>query len=835
MNNSTLSIQKKVTAMLVALMLTSSMYAAVFTAVASGNYNSTATWSGGVAPPAFVLLDQIFIPAGITVNLNNDITLNGALASLDVAGTLSTTNSSSIAMTLGKLSGAGTLTVNALTVSLSPAFSFAGTLNVTTLNSAAGFQSSADILVGQSLNLTAGTLSLVSGGSLAVGTGGTIFVSGGSLTAGIGGTVTLSNNYNVSYSGVSSLAGVELSGIGLRNVTVNVAAGNSVTLASSLTVVGTLTLTNGTLVLAGNDLTINGPVAVAGSGTISSTAVSSISVNTTSGIAGTLTFSGLTPAVKDFTINIGAGNTATIGGNLTVNGTLQLNSGTLNFNDASLSIGGNISGTGSLSSNSSSNLTISTLTGLTTALKFATGGQTLNDLSLSVGAGNSASLVSNLNVNGMLTILAGSSFNLNGNTLILGSASSMVGTGMIAATPTSNIIINSTVGISSLMVSGTIGSFTVNSGGSANVTLGNDLTVDGTLTLQSGSLILNGNDLNITGTIAAAGSGTISSSDMSNISVATATAPMGALRFNASADTVGNLEVNIGNSGSLAIATDLNVTDTLRFMAGKLNMASNQLTIGTMGAIKGASSSAYVITTAGGSLEQNVLAGGSTSVAFPIGTSTNYAPANIHLNTGSASGKVQVGVVNDVKAQGTTGVDFSASRSVVDATWNVSSSIVGAFNLDLKVMWSAAMEVNGFNRNAAYLSHYISGGWDMSATSAATAEAGGMYSIQKTALTTLSPFAVFDQNTTTAIGEINNDIQFQVYPNPTADNINIQNTSASTESVNMDIYNSKGELMGNFKLTNVTSTISIDGLANGSYFIKFYNSGMNSTKRFIKM
>jgi len=499
MNNSTLSIQKKVTAMLVALMLTSSMYAAVFTAVASGNYNSTATWSGGVAPPAFVLLDQIVIPAGITVNLNNDITLNGALASLNVAGTLSTSNSSSIAMTLGTLSGAGTLTVNALTVSLSPAFSFAGTLNVTTLNSAAGFQSSADILVGQSLNLTAGTLSLVSGGSLAVGTGGTIFVSGGSLTAGIGGTVTLSNNYNVSYSGVSSLAGVELSGIGLRNVTVNVAAGNSVTLASSLTVVGTLTLTNGTLVLAGNDLTINGPVAVAGSGTISSTAVSSISVNTTSGIAGTLTFSGLTPAVKDFTINIGAGNTATIGGNLTVNGTLQLNSGTLNFNDASLSIGGNISGTGSLSSNSSSNLTISTLTGLTTALKFATGGQTLNNLSLSVGVGNSASLVSNLNVNGMLTILAGSSFNLNGNTLILGSASSMVGTGMIAATPTSNIIINSTVGISSLMVSGTIGSFTVNSGGSANVTLGNDLTVDGTLTLQSGSLILNGNDLNISG------------------------------------------------------------------------------------------------------------------------------------------------------------------------------------------------------------------------------------------------------------------------------------------------------------------------------------------------
>jgi len=835
MKNSTFSIQKKVTAGLMALMLTSSMYAAVFTAVSSGNYSSTATWSGGVAPSAFVLLDQIVIPSGITVNLNNDITLNGALASLDVAGTLSTSNSSSLTMTLGALSGAGTVVVNALTVSLGSTFSFAGTLTAATINAATGFQSSADIMVGQALNLTSGTLSLVSGGSLDVSTGGTIFVSGGLLTTGVGGTVGLLGNYNVSYTGVSSVAGVELAGSGLRNVTVNVTAGNNVTLASSLTVVGTLTLTNGTLILAGNDLTINGPLAVAGSGTIASTAVSSVSVNTTGGIAGTLTFSGLTPTVKDFTINIGAGNTATIGGTLTVGGTLQLNSGTLNFNNTDLSIGGNISGTGSLSSNASSNLVISTLAGLATALKFATGGQTLNNLSVSVGAGNAASLVSNLNVNGVLTILAGSSLNLNGNTLTLGTASSMAGTGMIAATPTSNIIINSTVGINSLMVTGTMGSLTVNSGGSANVTLGSDLKVDGTLTLQSGSLVLSGNDLDITGTIAAAGSGTISSSALSDISVATATSPLGALRFNASANTVGDLAVNIGNGGSVAIASDLNVTDTLRFIAGKVNMAANKLAIATLGAIKGASSSAYVVTTTGGSLEQNVVAGGSTSVVFPVGTSVNYTPASIHLNTGSASGKVQVGVVNDVLAQGTTGVDLSATRPLVDATWNVSSSIVGALNLDLKVMWSAGMEVNGFNRAAAYLSHYISGGWDMSATAAATSEAGGMFSIQKMALTTLSPFAVFDQNTTTAIDDINNDIQFEVYPNPTIANINIQNTAASTEAVNMDIYNSKGELMGNYKLTDAASTISVDGLANGTYFIKFYNNSINSTKRFIKM
>jgi hypothetical protein len=51
----------------------------------------------------------------------------------------------------------------------------------------------------------------------------------------------------------------------------------------------------------------------------------------------------------------------------------------------------------------------------------------------------------------------------------------------------------------------------------------------------------------------------------------------------------------------------------------------------------------------------------------------------------------------------------------------------------------------------------------------------------------------------------------------------------------MDIYNSKGELMGNYKLTDATSSISVDELANGTYFIKFYNNSINSTKRFVKM
>ncbi len=84
-------IHKKVSLMLIAFILTNTTYAAVFTAVASGKFSNTATWTGGVTPPTTLLLDQIVIPSGITVDMDNNLTINGASASLTVEGILLTT------------------------------------------------------------------------------------------------------------------------------------------------------------------------------------------------------------------------------------------------------------------------------------------------------------------------------------------------------------------------------------------------------------------------------------------------------------------------------------------------------------------------------------------------------------------------------------------------------------------------------------------------------------------------------------------------------------------------------------------------------------------------
>jgi hypothetical protein len=834
MNTTTISILKKTSLMLIMLVLTKVGYSASFTAVSSGDFSNNATWAGSVAPSGIVVIDQIFIPLGIDVNLDNDLSINALVAQLDVMGTLTTNNNSSLYINAGVLSGTGNIVVNTLSINVAPALSFSGNITANTLNSTTGFQSMANIEVVQVLNLTVGTLSLVTGGSLAMSFNGTITVAGGLLSVGTGGALDLTNNYNVNYTSGSAIAGVELSGTGLQTVTVNVGAGNAVTLSNNLTVSGTLSLTSGTLVLNGNNLAINGPVAATGIGTVLSTALSNISINTSTGTVGALNFSGFTSAVNVFTINVSNGSEAVIGGNLTVMGALQLNSGTLNFSNTALTLRGGITGPGTLSGNISSDLTISSTGIAATSLNFISTGQSVYDLTLAVGAGNTVSLVSDLTVNGTLTVPVGNTFNLNGNTLTLGNTSNLSGVGFISVNPTSNLIINTTAGITSLNLLGTIGGLTVNTG-SNNVVLNNNLTVNGVLNLQSGSLVLNNNDLTINGNVAATGAGTISSTATSDITLSPNFSTIGAISFASSANTVGRLTVDVTGNGAVTIGSLLNVNDSLQFLAGRLDIGSNTLVMLPGAIITGAGGSTYIVTATGGNLARTLTAGGSNAVNFPVGNTFSYAPASIFLNSASNEGEIRVGISNNVMAQGTSGNDLSVDQPVVDATWNITSNITSGLDMNAQLAWSTGMEVNSFNRSAAYVSHYINGSWDTDATTSATTDGGGMHSISRNNITALSPFAVFDQNTSTPVVEKNNLVNFEVYPNPATDNIVIQNTIAYSAPLNAAIFNATGQLMGSYVLTDAMATVSVSNLISGHYFIKFYNNEVNSTKAFIKM
>src|SRR6202012_2337816 len=111
-----LSKLKKMRLLILGAMLVSSCsFAATYTAVASGNWSSSATWGGTRPPFTLGALDQVTIGSGFTVTMDSTTTLNGLLSQLTVTGTLTST-ANSLIVTTGTLTGAGTLVVNGLTL-----------------------------------------------------------------------------------------------------------------------------------------------------------------------------------------------------------------------------------------------------------------------------------------------------------------------------------------------------------------------------------------------------------------------------------------------------------------------------------------------------------------------------------------------------------------------------------------------------------------------------------------------------------------------------------------------------------------------------------------------
>lgn len=127
-----------------------------------------------------------------------------------------------------------------------------------------------------------------------------------------------------------------------------------VTMLGSQTVNNSLVLTNGSLSITANTLTLNGPVS--GTGKIKGSSVSELVIG---GTAGTLNFdqtSATTRSLNNLTLNTGA--TAVLGNALDVYGTIGLTNAGLNLNAQNLTLRSNSAGTARIA-----NLTGSTLSG----------------------------------------------------------------------------------------------------------------------------------------------------------------------------------------------------------------------------------------------------------------------------------------------------------------------------------------------------------------------------------------------------------------------------------------------------------------------------------------
>jgi len=737
---------------------------------------------------------------------------------------------------MGYLQGDGIIRVNTLNLNSAAIDYFAGYITADTINSTVTTLTYAVLEPKHIFNVTAGVITFKGGDGLKIAKDVTIIMNGGSISTEDSTRIRGAINYSVIYKKTTTTTGTEITGSGLQHVTIDIDSTKSLTLTSDLTVGGTLSLLSGNLILGGKDVTVNGSVAEVGNGFITSDSTSSITVNSPNGSKGALVFSNSGASAKNLTINVGAGNQALLRGSLSIFGRLELKTGILNFWNSSLTIRDSITGTGYLSSNSSSNLSLITKGISSNPLNFASGGQILRDVSLSVGNGNYVALSSPLTITGMLTIDTGSSFNLNSKLLTLDDNSSVEGKGTFAVNPASDLVINSVKGISSLAIIGTLGNLTINTQASGSaVTLGKDLIVGNVLFLKSGELVLNKKNLTIYGNISTSTDASISSDSNSTITIALSVAPTTPLKFTPSANTVKSFSIFISNGEMLPVGSELTIHDTLNLKKGMLNIGNNLLHIGERGVILGITNSSYINTAEGGAVEMYVPTGLINTVVFPVGTAAHFLPAKITINSGSEGRNIQVGAVKGVFSQGTTGADISAQKSVVDATWNIASKNKDNLNMNLQVLWTKAMEVNGFNINTAYISHFSANRWDsVTIQDAAVKESDSTYSLIRKGITSLSPFAVFDK-TTTDVLESSPNTKIEIEHSSSSDYITIRTIPTIHEPMNLNIYNVMGQLMGSYNVDNTTQTVSIKELIHGLYFITLSNSTMNAHMSFINI
>lgn len=470
--------------------------------------------------------------------------------------------------------------------------------------------------------------------------------------------------------------------------------------------------------------------------------------------------------------------------------------------------------------------------GLTTGFSF-TGSIWTNKFT---STGTSISTAANIWVRNTLALSAGAmdvtagSITLFNNSTVLRSGGSIMasGTGSLMMDSVYNVVYTSASATTGAELSGSgLNNVTVNLAG--NVTMSSDLTMHGDLILSSGTLMLNSHKLTIgaDGNIVTTGSGSLAGNTTSDLEIMSAGSITGTLAFGGSGNALRHLTINMGTgSSTVSLGNTLMLAGNLNLQRGRLVLGANDLHINAGGMLMGGSSSSYVVAGGTGRLVMNLTAGATDT--FEVGTASHYSPVVVRANSGSASGDVSVNVAGSVYANGTSGAVLSATEAMVSSTWHVSSTATAAINYDMWVSWDASMEVNGFNRANAYISHYTAGSWDAHAPAAATAS-GSMYTMSRMGLTSLSPFMVADNTFgTTGIAPVASVADVSIYPNPVVNTLHFSSGSFQAAS----IYNAAGQLVQH--TAQPGNTLTVDALPAGLYVINLAGANGNVTKTFVK-
>jgi Secretion system C-terminal sorting domain len=125
--------------------------------------------------------------------------------------------------------------------------------------------------------------------------------------------------------------------------------------------------------------------------------------------------------------------------------------------------------------------------------------------------------------------------------------------------------------------------FTTNKAAGTTVTVLDDLTIDGALTLTSGNLIFSGFDLTLNGpfTTANVADQLLLASSASSLIIGGPAGPMGSLNFATGSSTLTNLTLDRVGGGSAILGTPITVSSAVNLTRGTVNNSSASLTVGS--------------------------------------------------------------------------------------------------------------------------------------------------------------------------------------------------------------------------------------------------------------
>lgn len=493
-------------------------YAATITATVSGNWSSATTWSGGAAGSTVGGVDNIVIPAGITVTLDMDVQVTSVLSSISVSGNLNSSNSHRLMINSGTLSGNGSMNLYYLELGTIGGMSFTGALTANhfvTANTNLNLGSQVTLI--DTICLKAGTLTLGNGSSLNMSTNSNIKVDDGTLAIS-GGVFMGTNTYNIMYVGSSKTTGIEWNGTGATNAYIQLSsASQSLTLSGDMTVNGVLHHHMGVLRLNGNSLTLNGDYMSMNNATIAGSQTSDLIINSANSLSSNIMFAIGTAAhsLNDLHINMAnIANIANIGSDITIYGELYLERGEMNMTNNStltMNTGSEIiinDGAITLASGSTFDGTASYnlhYLGASKSSSYEFSGSGLNNVNIDLASAPSEmKMTLTRAINGTLMLNSGR-IDLNSFSLELKGNLSSTSNGFFKGDAASNLIIHTTAGLNdTINFIGTqqLNSLSINTGNGSNVMLGSDLIVENLIFVDGGVTIYDNNlTVNSTGVI----------------------------------------------------------------------------------------------------------------------------------------------------------------------------------------------------------------------------------------------------------------------------------------------------------------------------------------------